>query len=85
MTVSCDLNYRSALWSPDEARKVMRPLMANVDILLGGREDADLCLDVKTPNTPGAGGLDHEACEKTIEVLIQRVRFQQGGPDTQAR
>ena len=79
LTVSCDLNYRSALWSPDEARKVMRPLMANVDVLLGGREDADLCLDVKTPNTPGAGGLDHEACEKTIAALINEFGFSKVG------
>ena len=79
LTVSCDLNYRSALWSPDEARKVMRPLMANVDVLLGGREDADLCLDVKTPDTPGAGGLDHEACEKTIEALIGEFGFSKVG------
>ena len=79
LTVSCDLNYRSALWSPDEARKVMRPLMANVDVLLGGREDADLCLDVKTPNTPGAGGLDHEACEKTITSLIAEFGFSKVG------
>jgi 2-dehydro-3-deoxygluconokinase len=79
LTVSCDLNYRSALWSPDEARKVMRPLMANVDVLLGGREDADLCLDVKTPNTPGAGGLDHEACEETIAALINEFGFSKVG------
>ena len=79
LTVSCDLNYRSALWSPDEARKVMRPLMANVDVLLGGREDADLCLDVKTPDTPGADGLDHEACEKTITVLVGEFGFSKVG------
>ena len=79
LTVSCDLNYRSALWSPGESHRVMRPLMANVDVLLGGREDADLCLDVSTPNTPGAGGLDHEACESTIEALIDEFGFSRVG------
>ena len=79
LTVSCDLNYRSALWSPNESRQVMRPLMANVDVLLGGREDADICLDVRAPNTPGAGGLDHEACEKTIEALIEEFGFSRVG------
>ena len=53
--------------------------MANVDVLLGGREDADLCLDVKTPNTPGAGGLDHEACEETIAALINEFGFSKVG------
>ena len=79
LTVSCDLNYRSALWSPEESRRVMRPLMANVDVLLGGREDADTCLDVSTPNTPGAGGLDHEACEATIKALIDEFGFSRVG------
>ncbi len=38
--VSCDLNYRAKLWSPEEARKAMTGLMPYVDVLIGNEEDA---------------------------------------------
>src|SRR5450759_2153590 len=34
VTVSCDLNYRKKLWSPDKAQSVMTGLMAYVDVLI---------------------------------------------------
>ena len=30
--ISCDLNYRSNLWTPEEAQETMIPLMEKVDI-----------------------------------------------------
>lgn len=42
--VSCDLNYRKKLWTVEEARKVMIPLMEYVDICIGNEEDAKNCL-----------------------------------------
>jgi len=44
LTVSCDLNYRSKLWSIDQASQVMTGLMPFVDVLIGGREDASSLL-----------------------------------------
>lgn len=79
LTVSCDLNYRAALWSPEECQEVMRPMMENVDVLLGGREDAAICLGVSAADTPGAGGLDYEACEKVIDKLRDEFGFSQVG------
>src|SRR5262249_27909619 len=35
LTVSCDLNYRKKLWSPEQARQVMTGLMAHVDYCIG--------------------------------------------------
>jgi 2-dehydro-3-deoxygluconokinase len=35
LTVSLDLNYRSSLWSLDEARSALTPMMEFVDVLLG--------------------------------------------------
>jgi 2-dehydro-3-deoxygluconokinase len=40
LTVSYDLNYRSKLWSADQARTVQEPLMQHVDVLIAGEEDA---------------------------------------------
>ena len=40
LTVSCDLNYRSKLWSREEARSVMSRLMEYVDVCIANEEDA---------------------------------------------
>ena len=42
--VSCDLNYRSNLWSPKEAQSTMIPLMEFTDILIGGKKDPEIML-----------------------------------------
>ncbi len=47
VTISCDLNYRKKLWTPQEAQAVMRPLMQYVDVCIGNEEDAELCLGFK--------------------------------------
>lgn len=38
--VSCDLNYRRKLWTPEEARAAMSRLMPHVNVLIGNEEDA---------------------------------------------
>lgn len=40
VTVSADLNYRPKLWSKEQAREVMTPLMQQVDLVIGNEEDA---------------------------------------------
>lgn len=37
--VSYDINYRASLWTVDEARKIQRPLMEHVDILITSLPD----------------------------------------------
>ncbi len=54
LTVSCDLNYRSKLWTPEEARPVMTGLMEHVDVLIGNPHHADVMLGI----TPGGKGED---------------------------
>ena len=48
--VSLDLNYRSKLWTPDEAKKTMIPLMSYVDILIATAGDSKTMLDVSADN-----------------------------------
>jgi 2-dehydro-3-deoxygluconokinase len=43
--VSVDLNYRSALWSPDTAGPVLRDLVRRADVLLATEEEARLVVD----------------------------------------
>lgn len=40
VTVSCDLNYRARMWSPEEARTEMTRLTPYIDVLFGNEEDA---------------------------------------------
>jgi 2-dehydro-3-deoxygluconokinase len=55
--ISCDLNYRSALWSPDEAAKVMRPLVQGLDLCICGASEARSILGAPPG---GEGDLLHE-------------------------
>jgi 2-dehydro-3-deoxygluconokinase len=48
LTVSYDLNYRSKLWSAQQARAVQEPLMQHVDVLIAGEEDARVIFDAES-------------------------------------
>lgn len=54
--VSCDLNYRKSLWSPDEARQVMSPLMEYVDVCIANEEDSEKVLGIKAADTDITSG-----------------------------
>jgi len=57
VTVSCDLNFRSKLWTEKEAQSVMNPLMEYVDVCIANEEDAQRSLGFE------AGSTDIEAAE----------------------
>ncbi len=44
--VGCDLNYRVRLWTEEEARKCMVPLMEYVDVLISTEEDTAKVLKI---------------------------------------
>jgi len=50
-TTSYDLNYRSTLWSKEDARKAAESLMPYIDVILGNEEDFDTMLGIKADNT----------------------------------
>lgn len=54
--VSCDLNYRSKLWSTEKAAEVMRPLIAMTDICIANEEHAASILGVRAPDSMGSEG-----------------------------
>ena len=51
LTVSCDLNYRGKLWTPEKAQSVMKPLMQYVDVLIANEEDSEKVLGLKYEGT----------------------------------
>lgn len=76
VTVSVDLNYRSKLWTPEEAQAVMIPLMQYVDVCIGNEEDAEKVLGFKPENTDiTKGELDIEAYKDVFVKLKERFGF----------
>ncbi len=45
--VSCDLNYRARMWSPQQARAEMERLTPWIDVLFGNEEDAATVFGIK--------------------------------------
>ncbi len=76
LTVSCDLNYRRKLWSPDKARRTMTELMQYVDVLIGNEEDSAIVLGVEAKGVDVAkGSLDAERYKEVAGELHQRFGF----------
>src|SRR5687767_10603589 len=67
LIVSYDLNYRSKLWSAEEARAVQKPLMEYVDVLITTEEDTRVVFGMS-----GTEGHDAEACEQTAAALATK-------------
>jgi 2-dehydro-3-deoxygluconokinase len=59
-TVSFDVNYRSKLWSPAEARRTITGLLSTVDVLVVAERDARHVLDVEGDAEAIARSLDRE-------------------------
>ncbi|WP_420455685.1 PfkB family carbohydrate kinase [Rubrivirga sp.] len=75
VTVSCDLNYRSKLWTVDQARATMRPLMESVDVCVANEEDADRSLGLTAGETDVEGA---ELDEAGYARLAERLRGEFG-------
>lgn len=78
IVVSCDLNYRSKLWSPEEAGRVMAELMPYVDVCIANEEDAAKVFGIH----PGNSNIDHgilsrEGYIDVAKKLKQRFGFKQ--------
>lgn len=58
--VSCDLNYRSKLWTPEEAATCLHELLPQVDIILTGSSDLKIIFGVTGKPTELAAWLRAE-------------------------
>ena len=73
VTVSCDLNYRKNLWTPEEAQQVMPALVEYCDVIIGTVEDSALTVGV-VPETADLdlGRQTEENYFKTAQMLARR-------------
>jgi 2-dehydro-3-deoxygluconokinase len=73
LTTSCDCNYRSKLWGPEEAGRVLSRLMNRVDVFIGGVEDARKLFGVDVPTH--LGGSENAAAEYAAQRLWEVFGF----------
>lgn len=75
--VSCDLNYRSKLWTRAQARAAMEQLCRYVDVCISNEEDAKDVFGIEAGNSDIYGGkLDREGYKSVAKQLADRFGFQ---------
>ena len=76
ITVSCDLNFRSKLWTRAEAKGVMTELCKYVDVCILNEEDAKDIFGIEAKGTDiYAGKISHEGYEYVAHELIEKFGF----------
>lgn len=76
--VSCDLNYRKKLWTPEEAREVMGGLMPYVDVVVANEEDAEKVFGIKaSASDVEQGKLDEEGYREVARRLQEEFNLEQ--------
>ena len=73
--ISCDLQYRKKLWTPEKAQSIMRPLMQYVDICIGNEEDAQMCLGYKPDADVDSGKTDAEGYKQVFIKGVEEWGF----------
>lgn len=77
VTVSCDLNYRSRLWSTEKAGRVMDSLCRYVDVCIANEEDAQDVFGIRAAQSDVvAGKLESEGYMASAKQLADRFAFQ---------
>lgn len=76
ITISCDLNYRSKLWTKEQAKEAMSKLCSYVDVCIANEEDAKDVFGIQAENTDvSKGKLDKEAYKSVAKQLMDRFSF----------
>lgn len=75
--ISCDLNYRSKLWSKEAANKAMTRLCQYVDICIANEEDSKDVFGIVADNTDiMRGSLNYCGYESVARQLMNRFGFE---------
>jgi 2-dehydro-3-deoxygluconokinase len=75
--ISCDLNFRSKMWSEKEAQSVMIPLMEYVDLCIANEEDAEKSLGLKAEKTNvEKGQIDELGYFQVAQTLKKKYNFE---------
>jgi 2-dehydro-3-deoxygluconokinase len=73
LTASMDLNYRAKLWSKEQARAALTPMMEYVDVAIANEEDAASVFGIgKESFDARSGKIDPEAYRSIAKELVDR-------------
>jgi 2-dehydro-3-deoxygluconokinase len=72
-TTSFDINYRTKLWTPDEARKKLTKILPSVDILISSEKDIDLLFKIQKNL--------RSKCQDLLDQFALEAIFLTRGPD----
>jgi 2-dehydro-3-deoxygluconokinase len=76
LTISCDMNYRSKLWTIEEARRVMPELMELVDVAILGVEDIIQIFGISIPEAVRLNLIqDPSPLAEVLSNLSKRFNF----------
>ncbi len=77
LTVSCDLNYRKKLWTPEQANRIMSQLVQFADVVVGNEEDAEKVFGIREEGVDvEKGQLDIEKYKKIAARLRDHCQAQ---------
>jgi 2-dehydro-3-deoxygluconokinase len=68
--ISIDLNFRSKLWTPAAAQQVMRPMVANADVVIANEEDLQAVLGIPVEHADVTGGVLNVAGYRTAAERV---------------
>ena len=72
-TTSYDLNYRSTLWSREDARNAAEKLMPYIDVILGNEEDFETMLGIKADGTDESfSSIDPQNYRKVADKVMEK-------------
>jgi 2-dehydro-3-deoxygluconokinase len=75
LTVSYDLNYRSKLWSAEQARAVQEPFMEYVDVLMTTEEDTQVVFGISGEAKGSYEQVDAESYAHVARTLEKRFKL----------
>jgi len=71
VTTSFDLNFRSTLWTKEQAQETMKKVMPYVDVIIGNEEDFEKMLGIHADNTAaGYSKIDPQNYRAVAEKVI---------------
>lgn len=72
LIVSCDLNFRSTLWTKKEAQESIKELMPFVDVCIGNEEDAENFFGIKADKTNIEEGVLNKDSYESVAKQISK-------------
>ena len=77
LTVSCDLNYRSKLWTKEDARETMSRLAEYIDVCIANESDIADVFGIEAKGSDvEQGQLQRASYEIVAEQLLRKFNFQ---------